>query len=220
MPIIYFYIATEEISKVIGVKGKHIKQLERDHKVTSRIFNRRQGEKDPFPGFILDDKTNTLWTAMMVSGLTKHVFEACKSVAARVDELGDVIVEYSMDKERRHLFFQNGGLPIKQISATSDCRINVPVQDGPVQLECSNLEDARTALSLVLAHAGLLEGKEEATGNGKGGTNKSRVPGRSKGRNSRRKQQTAKKNQGNKKNLSNNGNAGCAFHIILPDCMK
>ena len=171
MPNLYFYIPTDEIAKVIGAKGKNIKQLDREHKVTSRIFK----ERDPFPGYKLkSDAPPSLWTAMMVSSpVNSNVFSACRSVASRVEEVGDFILEYSMSKERHQLFFQNGSLPIKQISATSDCRVNVPVQDGPVQLECNNLEDLQIALNLVLAHAGLekAENKRES----------SQVAGRTKG---------------------------------------
>jgi len=156
MPNLYFYIPSDAISKVIGLKGKHIKQLERDYRVTSRIFK----EKDPFPtykGADTADKNNTLWTAMVVSGSTTRVFEACRYVMTCIEDMGDVIIEYSMSKENRQLFFHNNGLPIKRISALSDCRINIPVHDGPVQLECSNLDDAKTALDLVLRHAKLID---------------------------------------------------------------
>jgi hypothetical protein len=71
MPNLYFYIPADSVSKVIGLKGKHIKAMERDHRVTSRIFK----EVDPFPplkgGSTL---TPSLWTAMLVSGTSKHVF--------------------------------------------------------------------------------------------------------------------------------------------------
>ena len=157
MPNIYIYIPREDISKIIGLKGKNIKSIEREHKVTSRIFK----EIDPFPKQNDEAKNKnqqkSLWTAMMICGTATSVFGACQAVADKVDEIGDVVIEYEMNKEKRHLFFQNGGLPIKQISAQTDCRINVPVLDGPVQLECSNLTDANAALKLVLAHAGIVD---------------------------------------------------------------
>ena len=157
MPNLFFYIPSEEISKIIGLKGKHIKQLEKDHRVSSRIFK----EKDPFPSYKTKSETPPLWTCMLVSGSTSAVFNACKAVADSIDDVGDIIIEYSMKKEKRQLFFHNGGLPIKQISALSDCRINVPVLDGPVQLECNNLDDAKIALDLLLAHAGLPEEEDD-----------------------------------------------------------
>lgn len=163
MPNLYFYIPSDAISKIIGLKGKHIKQLERDYRVTSRIFK----EKDPFPKYkgadtaenntVATPTTPSLWTAMVVSGSTTRVFEACRYVMTCIEDMGDVIIEYSMSKENRQLFFHNNGLPIKRISALSDCRINIPVHDGPVQLECSNLDDAKTALDLVLRHAKLID---------------------------------------------------------------
>lgn len=165
MPNIYIYIPREDISKIIGLKGKNIKSIEREHKVTSRIFK----EIDPFPKQNDEAKNKnqqkSLWTAMMICGTATSVFGACQAVADKVDEIGDVVIEYEMNKEKRHLFFQNGGLPIKQISAQTDCRINVPVLDGPVQLECSNLTDANAALKLVLAHAGIVDESNKSHSN-------------------------------------------------------
>ena len=155
---LYLWVDRDELSTVVGSRGKSVQQLQKEYNVHVSVV-----KKDKYPGTKFETGEQkgdgadavSLWAPILIQGGMHNAFCACRKVQQRVEDIDDLVVELPIDKGACSIFFENGVDSIKRISADTCSRIYIPcgldesdtmvlVEAGPDNAEKACIELLKT----------------------------------------------------------------------------